>query len=145
MREIKYKAWLHKEKVLVDVLVIDFQKEEIGFAPLEKSANEFSKTGDSYSLLQTKKFDEIELLPYTWYKDKNYKEVYEGDIVYCHYETYTEIWYETFIVIFEDEYKCCFGFKTLDNEHFIPFGSSTHRDFEVIGNIYENPELLEVE
>ncbi len=67
--------------------------------------------------------------------DKNGKDVFEGDIVKCRYESYTKVWYETYEVIY---YNFIFGLKTLDDKHFIPFGNSTHRACEVIGNKWES-------
>ena len=77
---------------------------------------------------------------YIGFADKNDKRIFEGDIVKCHYETYTKQWDECFEVIYFDG---AFGLKTSDNQHFIPFGRSTHRYCEIIGNIHDNPELLE--
>jgi len=62
--------------------------------------------------------------------DKNGKEIYEGDIVKANQETIFQIeWF-----IDESEY-CCngFGFKT---------NGWLSTELDVIGNIYENPELL---
>lgn len=80
---------------------------------------------------------------YTGLEDKNGREIYEGDIVriwggeYC--QGYWEV-AEIGEVVFE-EYS--FGIKS--NGRFHPFNIAFDYDLEikVIGNIYENPELLE--
>ena len=68
----------------------------------------------------------------TGLKDKNGKLIYEGDILnYSCLAGYSDI------------YTC-----TFNNGSFLIGGlliSNTHLKSEVIGNIYENPELLEVE
>ena len=84
--------------------------------------------------------DEIELMQSTGLKDKNGKEIFEGDIVdYKGRETVVK-WhgsYASFIYRFVD------GLKERVSEWDPLFLACYH--FEVIGNIYENPELLEVE
>lgn len=65
----------------------------------------------------------------TGIKDKNGKPIYEGDIVRQISKREPE--YEEYIT----EVKwCAFGYPLYDEESF---------DFEVIGNIHENPESLE--
>lgn len=71
------------------------------------------------------------LMQSTGLKDKNGKLIYEGDILnYACLAGYSDI------------YTC-----TFNNGSFLIGGllvSNTHLKSEVIGNIYENPELLEV-
>lgn len=88
-------------------------------------------------------FDEIELMQSTGLEDKNGREIYEGDIV--RYECCPEIYVEE--VIYDNKH-CNFG--TIDKYgetfSFDALISDIHVDwFEVIGNIYENPELLKGE
>lgn len=87
------------------------------------------------------------LMQYTGLKDKNGKEVYEGDIIE------SPLWEaEPYEIVFKD-----YAFKARDIRKKIMYGSDLFFDiddllsgcvgetFEVIGNIYENPELLEGE
>lgn len=75
-----------------------------------------------------------ELNQFTGLQDKNGKEIYEGDIIQHDNDALASI-----IYIAEGNFSGVY-IKT-------PYGWVQHRldvdEFEVIGNIYENPELLE--
>ena len=124
-REIKYRAWLKEEKKMVIVETIDFTDKSMQY--LEK--NEII---DAY-LLRRVIFEDIELMQYTGIKDKNGVEIYEGDIIICKYGP--EIMME---VKWVDE-----GFRTLGKYNGDNYVGYVKNSAEVIGNIYENPELLE--
>lgn len=84
--------------------------------------------------------DYLIFLEYTGLKDKNGKDIYEGDI--CKYILGKSEWVAE--VVFN---RAMFTFPIKEK----PFGRHRHignileRELEVIGNIYENPELLEGE
>lgn len=66
-----------------------------------------------------------EIMQFTGLLDRNGKEIYEGDIVKCHKcdgQIYCILW---------NEYHTGWGFIKSEAE-----------GFEIIGNAYENPELL---
>lgn len=69
---------------------------------------------------------------YTGLKDKDGKEIYEGDIVKDHNE-----W---IAVIVWREKMAAFGIKWVDG---VEDDFEFHLPCEIIGNIHENPELLE--
>ncbi len=95
------------------------------------------------------KHEELVIMQYTGLKDKNGKEIYEGDIVQevfiDEYDDNKERRYEKYIVEYDidrggyipfacgDGCGCCES-NVIDTEY-----------AEVIGNIYENPELLEIQ
>lgn len=137
MREIKFRAWLKETQEMIEAYNLSW-----GY-----SIN--PDTGDNIHNInsQWKVGRDAILMQYTGLKDKNGKEIYEGDIVRVlnnlkEYEcgevamgnlgTWAVRLHQLKIPIFE------FIDDRLSLVH------SMDR-IEVIGNIYENPELLEVE
>lgn len=83
--------------------------------------------------------DEIELMQSTGLKDKNGKEIFEGDVVDYKGRKAIIKWngsYASFIYRFVDELN-------KRSAEWYPLYLA-YLKCEVIGNIYENPELLEV-
>lgn len=85
---------------------------------------------------------------YTGLKDRNMKEIYEGDVVKSYFEN--GLGAENKCLIIYDEYLCAFMGQELRTKQQYLFneGNPNKKDkqlkyTEVIGNIYDNPELLE--
>ena len=122
MREIKFRAWIKELNEIREVEYINFWKKMISFP--NKFCKEYYLNAD---------FDEIELMQYTGLKDIRGKEIYEGDIVTLHNSRYKVIFNteEARYVLRDDEF-----------EMNIPFTNNNNERMEVLGNVYENPELL---
>jgi uncharacterized phage protein (TIGR01671 family) len=141
IKKNKFAFWHKKRKEMWSVESINWQTKEV------------SNGGDVASL------DDGDLLQFTGLLDKNGKEIFEGDLISTpHFFNWTITGYEKRKVFFKDG---AFGVK--ENEHnFIALKSlfkgvesskayisnygEVYREFEpvfeVIGNIYENPELI---
>ena len=113
MREIKFRAWYENFNEMYIVKGIDFQREMAYF--------------DKYNY---RSIYDIELMEWTGLHDKNGKEIYEGDILF---EISGE---EYFKVVFENG-----SFRAEDDEYSLDLENNAHI-CEVVGNIYENSELL---
>lgn len=76
-----------------------------------------------------------ELMQYTGLKDKNGKEIYEGDILRYHTDIFSIHFRETAFYLSEDLYGTHVAYHLFTNWHLTD-------DLEIIGNIYENSDLL---
>ena len=128
-REIKFRAWLKEDKKMVNVKTIDFTDKTIRCLKKNEFINAY--------LLRRVSFDDVELMQYTGVKDKNGKEIYEGDILFFRDENmkYVVVWQDAAFIIKSIEIrkyseKMCW----LDD---------TEICCEIVGNIYENKKLLE--
>lgn len=81
-------------------------------------------------------FDEVELIENTGFKDKNGTSIFVGDIVK------TEVRNKVYLQVVGKADVC--NAVVLENKiHSSLFSFSDEKNVEVIGNIYENKELLE--
>ncbi|MDG8102266.1 YopX family protein [Streptococcus pneumoniae] len=158
----KFRVWVKIGKRMVfsdDILAIDYENKEIVTQQVYFE-NGLPDDRDIYCY----DFDEIELMQSTGLFDRNGKEIFEGDILkfndewneYCH-EGYVDGSVEGVNYVEVVRSEICFEFgktKYPDSSLFIlmedeqlnfkDFIKSEDFEFEIIGNIYENPELLEV-
>lgn len=96
---------------------------------------------DDDNVLRFVGFKNIVLMQSTGLKDKNGKEIFEGDILA--FETDDEV---INVKIFWDEKHALFMFgseKYNEEEPLAELVEANTYPFEIIGNVYENPELLE--
>ena len=121
MREIKFRAWLKEHKSMIDVMEIDIDNQTIFYYWFGDHDGHFEN------------FNKIDLMEYTGLKDKNNKEIYEGDIVIHHNKMHK--------IIFNAE-EARFVLRDDEFELEIPFTNNNNKRMEVVGNIYENSELI---
>lgn len=118
-RAIKFRAWIKEEKRIVEVEIVDTRAKTISYIEKSKITNGY--------YLRSMNFEEIELMQYTGIKDKNGKEIYEGDIVVNSDGDYG-------YVFFKD--------GAYNVRHDVYTGYLFAWDYEIKGNIYENIEML---
>ncbi|KKN81681.1 hypothetical protein LCGC14_0315930 [marine sediment metagenome] len=76
-------------------------------------------------------------------KDKNGVEIYEGDIARCEESSVRSPLYDRYATHFKVEYAYGIFYLRGDTHVLHPFRDYAWGSIEVIGNIYENPELVE--
>ena len=126
MKEFKMKAWLKKKKKMVAIIGIDFNYEYIRYTEDDNLFNSDYKTAE---------FKDIELLQFSGVKDKAGQELYEADVIK-----------------FNDGIDDIYGLISYDDEdgaYRVSYENITEHllvregDFEIVGNIFENPDLHE--
>ena len=82
-------------------------------------------------------FEDVEFMLYTWQTDKNDKEIYQGDIVNFITSDGRKLLSEVLFVKGAFQVSCDYGVLELLYEQDIT-------NVEIVGSIYENPELLDI-
>lgn len=129
LKEIKFRAW---DKKLKKMYRFDQGVWLCGeYQSLAFSVNPDDIGEDKGHYYLSFDFDDLEIMQFIGLKDKNGKEIYEGDILSG---MGVVEWVET---------DCRFGMNILGELKEVEFWELSQSDLEVIGNIYENPELVE--
>ena len=119
-REYKFRVWDVQKKLFVNHI------------------NDYLKLGSNKLITIPEHSEEYIIQQYTGLKDKNGKDIYEGDILNC--KGYDD-WFDTTGFYFNFEVKFSIekaGESDLTGYLYIP------EDRELIGNVLENPELLKI-
>ncbi len=125
----KYRVWDKELQTMLDVSLIDFKK-----GVLVGEHWEFGETNFM-------SFDEIVLMESTGLFDKNNKEIFEGDVVrQVRTQPTTENETITGVVTMIEGAWLIMN----DNEQLASYLWSETDENEIIGNIYENKDILEV-
>ena len=118
-REFEFRAWLTEYNKMVNIYSWNIWQE---YFMCSEYDSEFY-------------LDETPIMQYTGLKDKNGKEIYEADILF---ESFGEKYYK---VVFENgSFKA--EFEGDFEEHSFDLIDVVAQGCEVVGNIYESPELL---
>lgn len=126
MREIKFRVWVKDRKAVFEVVLINYVTKKVTYL--------LERVGHLLSIID-EKFNDIELMQYTGLKDMRGKEIYEGDILF---ESFGERYYK---VVFEN---ASFRAEAEGNfeEYSLDLIDVVAQGCEVVGNIYENHELI---
>ena len=129
----KFRAWMKSLKWMCDVTNISFDSKFV----------DICQQGDTERYTEMSvEFDEIELMQSTGLKDKNGKEVFEGDILEI--EDEGEVLGNAKLTW--DNEQAVFMIEAISVDDIAPFHeivSDESYSYRVVGNVYENPELLE--
>ncbi len=121
-REIKFRVW-HKSKSRF----IDLNGFFTWFSTHPDKGQVYAAS--EQGIVREYAIEDISIMQYTGLKDKNGKEIYEGDIMdYGNGRTF----YISYVGV---QFMATFNKRVVNS--IIPI-----HNFEVIGNIHENPELL---
>lgn len=129
MREIKFRFWNQEDNKMIYNAEETYDYGASGVPIMEENLGLLLKNSGEY------------IMQYVGIKDKDGKEVYEGDIILkrCEYNRQTyECWYE---VIYNET---GFYLKLINSYADVKSGvvvSFPYGEIYVVGNIYENPEL----
>lgn len=142
MKEIKFRVWDRDDKKMYEVLsyspkTFGLDKPHVGVRDIGSNDSEIKYISTNFNLIQ-----------YTGVKDKNGREIYEGDIVKS---TFSSI--DGISIVYSDMKHSPFNRtpSTPFSVNLYPSGECCiwryveSYDVKIIGNIYENPELVEVE
>lgn len=130
MREIKFRAWDKETRTMLGLVhQINFLNKQL-----------WAEGNGEHSFCCH--LDKYELMQYTGLHDKNGKEIYEHDLVRGWRGTVYE-------VVWQEGRYMFFDFKAWEHGYYDAYCEVTEmgqieNTSEVIGNIYENKELLEV-
>ena len=127
---LRFRAWLKEDKEMIDVEEMNFYNGELDFI------------GDGITWMC--KSNDCVLMQSTGLRDKNGKEIFEGDIIAIEVDdTGTPINAR----VFQNSKKGILMFHVFEDNEDVPMVELLEDDsvaFAIIGNIWEHPELAEV-
>jgi uncharacterized phage protein (TIGR01671 family) len=136
-REIKFRTWNPDDKRMEYPLVFAICSNG-KLQPLIKCSD------------NNRAYKDYPLMQYTGLKDKNGKEIYEGDIVNIGIINgsgklpYDGKEKERIVQVIWSEFRSSFAIKFNENANTDLFNYARNgKEFEIIGNIFENPELIQ--
>jgi len=137
VREIKFRAWDKTNRRMLPVNDINWvegnARYNIDFITVWDDELNTGYTLDTHD-------NDFELMQYTGLKDKNGKEIYEGDIL--NYPKHKGYYLIKWICDGAEEVSDCGFACERDKPSYNYMLPSVWKRMEVIGNVHQNPELL---
>ena len=136
MRIPDYRVWVKKEKKMYGI-------EYDGYVDYIRACGEPDALGTDVQIIdetgtyQSYSFDEVEVMEYTGRKDKNGIKIYEGDVLYY------RLLEQNYLVQWDNhnaKFSAVGGRNTFDSN---AYRASAFDQMEIVGNVYENPNLME--
>lgn len=117
MREIKFRAWDVEDKEMVD--------------DIYTGTDDFTDMlNETFKYWQDEELGNLKLMQFTGLKDKNGKEIYEGDVLNVKGICFSGVEVVEDMVEWLQDYG--YGLEEQGN----------YQEMEVVGNIYQNPGLV---
>lgn len=143
MRELKFRVWIKDEERYYD----ESDEESYTIVPngnVTYTSEAYEEDGVFYTDT-TNATNNVVVEQYTGLKDKNGKEIYEGDVV--HYTEKIAPNKSSTYEVYYDQLHAMYALSPVDGKIDVGefYGYIMRQQYEVIGNIHENPELLEGE
>lgn len=139
MREIKFRAWEYRKIWVKGKGYTDDYAWKMNYNP-EIDGDEVFGGGVMAYANDIKDDENTKWMQFTGLLDKNGKEIYEGDIITIKSDD-EEL--DLTVDVKWDEECCGYSVREIDYWDFIPCLGDQEWDIEVIGNKFENPELLD--
>ena len=148
MNDVKYRVWFKPDQKMFEVATLVRMGDEEGVRVFPKTLVQLK---DGVLNRSTEDW-EVELMQSTWLFDKNGKEIYEGDIVKRDDQSKGKWWRFAVVEIDPDIQFNCSSIKEVDgiknsSDYTFRYWQFAYKDTEnhltIIGNIYENPEIIE--
>lgn len=137
MRGIKFRVWSEDQKTYN----YQFPYNKLGQFYVSENGKVFSDFGNTVAPEVRQEAFVVE--QYTGLKDKNGREIYEGDIIEEDIDFNSKMTDGTFrYKVYWNEDELCWSLAPIGRESIHNDLWETNQSIEVIGNIHENPELL---
>lgn len=139
MRELKFRAWDRATDKMSSPFALFGEFTLLGAVHTWQS-EQLGTQSDSL-----RRLNDLIVMQYTGLKDRNGIEIYESDIIKILGNFGGDTFYkeDTAIIEFVIDYAVGFGLKSLTDRDGLVMQDWSWKEIEVLGNIYENPKLLE--
>lgn len=143
MRDINFRAWYTEKEKMYEIAKVDMWGD-----PDQATCDLASADEELFDIY----LNEVETMQYIGIKDKHGREICEGDIIQTYFsfspgDAGYGMSQKPFVVKWEQSRAAFRAYKpnaeTLHLLDIVDFFGMQSKLYEVIGNIYENPELLD--